>query len=93
MLRRFAATARDRIRLEGGYRRDPLRALAQHVDVAERNIRIMGSNVQTLVAGKWRKLSAHSGTEVTGRSRRNRELHLRYSPLNGATSEWLQWGG
>ena len=70
MLRKFAATARDRIRLEGGgYRRDHLRALAQRVEVAEGEVRIMGSKsrlLQTLVAGsgvnsvptqglKWRK--------------------------------------
>ena len=70
MLRKFAATARDRIRLErGGYRRDHLRALAQRVEVAEGEVRIMGSKsrlLQTLVAGsgvnsvptqglKWRR--------------------------------------
>src|SRR5690606_33078403 len=52
---KFAATARDRIRLEGGgYRRDHLRALAQRVEVAEGEVRIMGSRsrlLQTLVAG------------------------------------------
>ncbi|GGB38273.1 resolvase [Tistrella bauzanensis] len=55
MLRTFASTARDRIRLEGGgYRRDHLRALAQRVEVAEGEVRIMGSKsrlLQTLVAG------------------------------------------
>ena len=70
MLRKFAATARERIRLEGGgYRRDHLRALAQRVEVAEGEVRIMGSKsrlLQTLVAGsgvnsvptqglKWRR--------------------------------------
>lgn len=70
MLRKFATTARERIRLEsGGYRRDHLRALAQRVEVAEGEVRIMGSKsrlLQTLVAGscvnsvptqglKWRK--------------------------------------
>lgn len=55
MLRTFAETARERIRLEGGgYRRDHLRALAQRVEVAEGEVRIMGSKsrlLQTLVAG------------------------------------------
>ncbi len=55
MLRKFASTARDRIRLEGGgYRRDHLRALAQRVEVADGEVRIMGSKsrlLQTLVAG------------------------------------------
>lgn len=70
MLRKFAATARERIRLEsGGYRRDHLRALAQRVEVADGEVRIMGSKsrlLQTLVAGsgvnsvptqglKWRR--------------------------------------
>ena len=55
MLRKFAATARERIRLEGGgYRRDHLRALAQRVEVADGEVRIIGSKsrlLQTLVAG------------------------------------------
>ena len=70
MLGRFARTARQRIRLEGsGYRRDHLRALAQRVEVAEGEVRIIGSKsrlLQTLVANlgvnavptqglKWRK--------------------------------------
>ena len=54
MLSKFAHTARQRIRLEGGgYRRDHLRALAQRVEVAEGEVRIMGSKsrlLQTLVA-------------------------------------------
>ena len=70
MLRQFATTARQRIRLEsGGYRRDHLRALAQRVEVNTGEVRIMGSKsrlLQTLVAGsgvnavptqglKWRR--------------------------------------
>jgi site-specific DNA recombinase len=44
MLRKFASTARDRMRLPGGgYRRDHLRALAQRVEVNEGEVRIMGS--------------------------------------------------
>src|SRR3546814_11526091 len=44
MLRKFASTARRRIRLEGGgYRRDHLRALAQRVEVDKGEVRIMGS--------------------------------------------------
>jgi site-specific DNA recombinase len=54
MLSKFARTARQRTRLEGGgYRRDHLRALAQRVEVAEGEVRIMGSKsrlLQTLVA-------------------------------------------
>jgi site-specific DNA recombinase len=70
MVRTFAETARQNIRLEGGgYRRDHLRALAQRVEVANGEVRIMGSKsrlVQTLVANgsvnavpnqgpKWRR--------------------------------------
>ncbi len=70
MLSKFACAARQRIRLEGGgYCRDHLRALAQRIEVAEGEVRIMGSKsrlLQTLVANggasavptqglKWRK--------------------------------------
>ncbi len=54
MLSKFARTARQRIRLEGGgYRRDHLRALARRVEVADGEVRIMGSKswlLQTLIA-------------------------------------------
>ena len=54
MVRKFARTARERIRTEGGgYRRDHLRALAQRVEVADREVRIIGSKshlLQTLAA-------------------------------------------
>jgi hypothetical protein len=37
----FARTARERIRIDGGgYRHDHLRALAQRVEVADREVRI-----------------------------------------------------
>ncbi len=49
MLRKFASTARQRIRLEGGgYRRDHLRALAQRVEVDRGEVRIMGSKSNLL---------------------------------------------
>lgn len=55
MVRKFARTARERMRIEGGgYRRDHLRALAQRVEVADTEVRIMGSKgnlLRTLVAG------------------------------------------
>jgi site-specific DNA recombinase len=54
MLRKFAQTARQRIRLDGGgYRRDHLRALAQRVEVNDGEVRIMGSKndlLRTLAA-------------------------------------------
>jgi mannose/cellobiose epimerase-like protein (N-acyl-D-glucosamine 2-epimerase family) len=54
MVQRFARTARERIRVDGdGYRRDHLRALAQRVEVADHELRIIGSKsnlLQTLTA-------------------------------------------
>jgi site-specific DNA recombinase len=53
-LKTFARQARRRLRTEsGGYRRDHLRALAQRVEVDEKEVRIMGSKsalLRTLVA-------------------------------------------
>jgi hypothetical protein len=54
--------ARERIRLnDGGYRRDHLRALAQRVEVADDEVRIMGSKselLRTLVAASSGKPAA-----------------------------------
>jgi site-specific DNA recombinase len=62
VLRKFAATARKRMRIEGGgYRRDHLRALAQRVEVDDREVRIMGSKSDLL-----RTLAAISGVESAG---------------------------
>ncbi len=63
MLRKFASTARRRIRLDGGgYRRDHLRALAQRVEVDKGEVRIMGSKTNLL-----RVLAANgAGTAVGG---------------------------
>ncbi len=44
MVYKFARTARERVRRQGvGYRRDHFRALAQPVEVADKEVRIMGS--------------------------------------------------
>jgi site-specific DNA recombinase len=55
MLSKFARTARERMRMEGGgYRRDHFRALAQRVEVDTGEVRIMGSKsnlLQTLATG------------------------------------------
>ena len=49
MVRKFAATARERNRIpSGGYRRDHLRALAQRVEVADDEVRIIGSKSNLL---------------------------------------------
>ena len=54
MIDTLAAAARGSLRMEGGgYRRDHLRAFAQRVEVADTEVRIMGSKselLQTLVA-------------------------------------------
>ena len=61
-VRRFADVARQRIRLDGGgYRRDHLRAFAQRVEVAETEVRIMGSKGELL-----RTLTAVSGGKSAG---------------------------
>lgn len=58
-LRTFARTARKRMRIDGGgYRRDHLRALAQRVEVDQKELRIMGSKsvlLRTLVAASSAK--------------------------------------
>lgn len=56
MVQKFARTARERIRIDGGgYRRDHFRALAQCVEVADHEVRVVGlkSNLlQTLTAAR-----------------------------------------
>jgi site-specific DNA recombinase len=58
-LKTFARTARKRMRTDGGgYRRDHLRALAQRVEVDQKELRIMGSKsvlLRTLVAAPGAK--------------------------------------
>ena len=60
MVQKFARTARERIRIDGGgYRREHLRALAQRVEVADGEVRIMGSKgdlLRTLAAAVRRKV-------------------------------------
>lgn len=77
MVRKFAKTARERMRIEGGgYRREHLRALAQRVEVADGEVRIMGSKcdlLRTLAAGSGVK-SATPGVRssvLSWRSRRD----------------------
>jgi len=58
----FARVARERIRLAGsGYRREHLRALAQRIEVADKEVRIMGSKselLRTLVAASGERSAA-----------------------------------
>ena len=67
MLEDFSSAARDGLKMEGGgYRRDHLRAFAQRVEVADAEVRIMGSKselLRTLVAassGKSAAFGVHS---------------------------------
>jgi hypothetical protein len=70
----IARKAREWIRFDdGGYRRDRLRALAQRVEVADDEVRIMGSKLellQTLVAAS----SGKSGAFGVWRSRFGSEM-------------------
>ena len=84
MLKTFARTARKRMRLEGGgYRRDHLRALAQRVEVADTEVRIMGSKcelLRTLVAASSGKSACRSSEfcpKWRTRQIRTCGLHLR----------------
>ncbi len=62
MVQKFARTARERIRIDGGgYRRDHLRALAQRVEVADREVRIIGSKSDLLQNADRRRLGRKTG--------------------------------
>ncbi|HVR55574.1 MAG TPA: hypothetical protein VMT72_01945 [Pseudolabrys sp.] len=58
-MKAFARTARKRVRIDGGgYHRDHLRALAQRVEVDQKELRVMGSKsvlLRTLVAASSAK--------------------------------------
>jgi len=87
MLDKFAHAARQRIRLEGGgYRRDHLRALAQRVEVAEGEVRIMGSKsrlLQTLVANGGANAVPTQGLKWRREGDSNRHFVMRLgAPLN-----------
>jgi len=91
MLRKFAATARQRIRIDGGgyYRRDHLRALAQRVEVADREVRIMGSKSDLL-----RTLAAISGAKSATGGVRSSVLDWRcaQSDTNPSPCYWPKTG-
>jgi site-specific DNA recombinase len=88
MVQRFARTARERIRIDGGgYRRDHLRALAQRVEVADREVRIIGSKsnlLQTLTAAASVKSATPSVRSSVLKWRRGRDSNPR-SPAKGTT--------
>lgn len=82
MVQRFAATARKRMRIDGGgYRRDHLRAFAQRVEVAEREVFIKGSKdelLRTLVAIGGGKSAETGVPSSVPRWRRRRDSNPRY---------------
>jgi site-specific DNA recombinase len=81
MVQRFARTARERIRIDGGgYRRDHLRALAQRVELADREVRIIGSKsnpLQTLTAAVGVKPATFSVRSSVLNWRRGRDSNPR----------------
>ncbi len=82
LVQRFARTARERIRIDGGgYRRDHLRALAQRVEVADREVRIIGSKnnlLQTLTAAAGVKPATPGVRSSVLMWRRERDSNPRY---------------
>ncbi|PZU59380.1 MAG: recombinase family protein [Sphingobium sp.] len=79
-LRKFASTARRRIRTEGGgYRRDHLRALAQRVEVDRGEVRIMGSksNLLRVLAANGVATAAGGVPIVVPKWRRGRDSNPR----------------
>ena len=88
MLKGFARKARERIRLDnGGYRRDHLRALAQRVEVADDEVRIMGSKselLRTLVAASSVKTAAFGVHSSVLKWRTRQDSNLRPLPSEGS---------
>ena len=67
MVQKFARSARERMRIDGGcYRRDHLRTLAQRVELANGEVRIMGLKGDLL-----RMLAATSGVRSAAPGVRN----------------------
>ena len=82
MVQRFARTARERIRIEGGgYRRDRLRAIVQRVEVSDRKLCIIGSKrnlLQTLAAAGGVKPATLGVRSSVLKWRRGRDSNPRY---------------
>lgn len=82
MIDDFSRTAREGLRLEGGgYRRDHLRSFAQRVQVADKEVRIMGSKSELL-----RALVAASSVESAAFGVRSSVLKWRASQNKTANS-------
>jgi len=87
MLKTFARRARERIRLDNGeYCRDYLRALAQRVEVADDEVRIMGSKselLRTLVAALSGQSAAFGVHSSVLKWRTRRDSNSRPLPARG----------
>jgi site-specific DNA recombinase len=84
MVQTFARTARKRIKIDGGgYRRDYLRAPAQRVEIADREVRIIGSKTNLL-----QTLTTAAGAKPATAGVRSSVLNWRRgSPPSHATPE------
>jgi hypothetical protein len=89
-LKTFARTARKRMRTDGGgYRRDHLRALAQRVEVDQKELRIMGSKsvlLRTLVAAESAKTAAFGVPSSVPKWRTSANMHW------CETTSAVKWG-
>ena len=81
-LTKFASVTRRRIRgKDGGYRRDHLRAFAQRVEVAEHEVRIIGSHnelLRLLTSSNGAESAANDVRTFVPRWRRGRDSNPRY---------------
>ncbi len=89
MIEDFSRTAREGQRLEGGgYRRDHLRALAQRVEVADDEVRIMGSKselLRTLVAASSVQSAAFDVRSSVLKWRTRHDSNVWPSPSEGCS--------
>ena len=86
-LKTVARTARKRMRTEsGGYRRDHLRALAQRIEVDQKELRIMGSKsvlLRTLVAAESAKTTGFGVPSSVPKWRTRHDSNVWPSPSEG----------
>ena len=95
MVQKFASRARERMCVDGGgYRRDHLRAVAQRVEVDDREVRIMGSKsnlLQTLTATSSVATAAQGVPSFVPKWRRGWDSNPRNGfPLDGFQDRCLK---